>query len=521
MAFRPQLLLRSLPLTVLALTLGYSPPSLAAGEEARARNLERDAMDNDYLGTDFKAAVAKLENARRLCSNDQCPKDLQARIFRSLGTVYSAGLNQHEAAVEAFKEMLRLEPTLTPDANYLTGAVQRAFDEAKAAAGPGAVVVEKTVAVLTETPWTEQATFRPLPIYVELPEGAEATRLLVRYKGPKMADWAELQLPALGKGFGGLVPCSAVESEGTLEYFVTAFDANLDRVASAGSATEPRKVTLKKAITGRQPALPGAEPPEECTRPVERLSCETDDDCPGDQLCDNLQCVDKASVQRPTEDTSKLPRANHLTLSFSPDLMLMGNSKGVCTSSVQADGQYSCFYSGPTQVDGADVVGTGGSVNGGLGMGSMRVMLGYDRVFLGRFSAGARLGFAFLGTPKRSDDVSAFLPFHAEARFAAHLFSDSYARTGLRPYALLSGGFANFAGKVSSKLNTQGESGTTNTSTVDVYQQGGDYFGGVGLGVEYAVSLQLAMRLELAVRQTFGDASATLLAPSLGFAYGL
>lgn len=505
-------------LAILVTTTLAAPFAHAAGsEEERARNLSRDAMEQDYLATDFKAALAKLETALKVCG-DKCSKELLARVYRNLGTVYAAGLGQQEQAVEAFKEMLRLEPTLSPDSNYLTGEVQKAYEAAKAAAtGDKPTVVEKPVGVLKEEPWAEQATYHPVPIYVELPEGADATRVVVRFKGPKMADWSDLVLQKHEGGFGGLIPCAAVEAEGQLQYFVTAFDANLDRVASAGSAQEPRKVKLKKAIEGRQPTLPNTVPPSECPRPETVLSCETNDDCPGTQVCQALQCVESSTIEQPKADPATDPHANHFSLGFSPDLVLMQSANDACSTDAQSDGKLGCFYGTGAEYRAAPGDDPGkGSVKGGVGTGSMRILLGYDRIFVNRFALGARVGFAFLGSPTREDGKD-FMPIHAEARFAFHIIPDAYAKKGVRPYVLANGGLGTFSGHVTTRVTDDVDK---QRRTIDVYQTGRTAFVGGGIGIEYAVNTQLALRIEALVRQTLPQSS-TVIAPTLAFAYGL
>lgn len=495
--------------------------ALAQEAEKRATDLNRDAMEDDYLATNFKAAVAKLETALRTCGENKCSKGLVAKIYGNLGTVYAAGLARHEDAVEAFKEMLRRDPTQSPNSAYLTGDVQKAFDAAKSTMGAAPVVVERAVGVLTEKPWPEQATYHPVPVYVELPEGATASRVVARYKAPGQNEWRELALQKHGKGWGGYIPCGAVQKEGELLYFTTAFDQNLDRVASAGSADKPRKVQLKTAISGRQPALPDTVPPSPCPRPEERLSCETDDDCPGMQVCRDLACVDAESIQRPEDEEAKKRKLNWVSLLYSPDILFVSQTDDACSPQAQEDGKYSCFFAGGTQFTGIPLdSGSSNTLSGGAGLGTMRVMLAYDRVLAQRMTAGVRLGFAFLGYPDREDGKK-FLPFHAEARFAYHLLRDPFANKGVRPYIFAGGGLGEVAARVNTKVVIdEGGGSTSDPLTVDVYQRAGRFFGGLGGGIQYAVSPQAAMVVELGGRAMFPEFG-LVIAPTLGFTYGL
>jgi hypothetical protein len=506
-------------LRALACVFLLAAPAFGQDPEARARDLNRDAMDEDYLATNFKAAIAKLETALKVCGA-KCPKELLAKIHGNIGTVYAAGLGRQEDAVEAFKEMLRNEPTATPNSAYLTGDVQKAFETAKSSIGAAPVVVERAVNALVEKPWPEQATFHPVPVYVELPEGATASRVIVRYKSPGQSEWKELSLQKQGKGWGGYIPCSAVEKEGQLSYFTTAFDQNLDRVASGGSGDNPRRVQLKTAISGRQPSLPGAEPPTSCPRPEERLSCETDDDCPGNEVCRDLGCVPREDEPSAEDEEAAKRKLNWLSIGFSPDIMIVSSTDDACSPSGQDDGKYSCFYSGDVQFTGTPIdSGSSNSVSSGVGTGSMRILLGYDRVLAKRMVVGARLGFAFLGYPEREDGKS-FLPFHAEARFAYHLLKDPFADKGVRPYVFAGGGLGEASARVPTKVVVDDGANGTRDDNVDVFVRYGPFFGMLGGGVQYAVSPQAAMVLELAGRAMLPEFG-IVIAPTLGFAYGL
>ena len=506
---------RWLVAAVVASAAGLASPATAQNPEGRAKGLMNDAMDQDYLATNFKAAEAKLRTALRVCGEKDCSKELVAKIQRSLGVVYAGGMNRKTDAVEAFKEMLRLDPKLDLDANFTTPAIQKAFDEAKQSAAPA--VIDRALAVLKEEPWTEQAAGTPVPVFVEAPEDVEVTKVVVRYRRPGGKDWTELELRKHDAGFGGYIPCSAVETSGNLAYFTTAFDANLDRVASGGSAKEPRIVKLKDAITGRQPSLPDSTPPSPCPKEEAGLSCETNDDCPGGFVCVDLTCVDESTIEVP-EDPRKDVKDNWLTLQFSPDLMLVKSQAGVCNVESQEDGQFSCFFGDGTQFTGVPL-DSGNSTNGGIGPGSMRVLVGYDRVFAKRITVGARVGFAFNGHPKREIDDKSFFPIHGEVRGAFHFSKDPFARAGVRPYVFAGGGIGDFSARVNTEIQ-QDLAGQVEESTVDVHQKGGMFWAGGGLGLQYAVNTKMAMVLEVGGRQTF-PTSATILAPSLGFTYGL
>jgi len=514
--------------SLLLACLLVAPVCLGGKADDQAKKTITEAMEEDYLATNMSTAVAKLRSALEACEKHKCAKDTVAAIYGALGTVYSAGLSAHEDAVAAFKKMLEANPKAAPQSAYMTTDVQKDFDRAKAETkvgggdAPPPASGTGSVAVLDEKPWTEQATYHPVPVYVAAPEGVKVSRVVVRYKGPADSEWRELQIKKHKAGFGGLIPCAAVEKEGELAYFVTAFDANLDRVASAGSEAEPRRVKLKAAISGRQPSLPGNVPPVACPRPVQGLSCETNDDCPGAKVCVNLSCVDESSLEKPKEEEpkdDKLRKRNWLSLGFSPDLTVLSNVSDACSAKAQQDGTLACYFKGDVPYTGTPLGGDGNTLKGGVGLGSMRVLAGYDRLLGATVTLGARLGYAFLGTPERSGGKK-FMPFHVEARGAYWLGKDPFSRAGVRPYVLANGGLAEVSAHLATEVLEDDGAGGRRKHKLDVYKTSGQFFAGAGFGVQYAVSPEAAMVIEVAGRAMLPD-FAPVIAPSLGFAYGL
>lgn len=493
--------------------------SIAAAQagDARATKLAREAMEEDYLATNMDAAVAKLKKAIDSCAKSKCSTGVLAQLHGNLGTVYSAGMARPGEAVEAFKKMLELDPKAKPDPSYLTGDVQRAFDEAKSGGtAEPKPPPKKGLPKLTEDPWKEQAVLHSIPVYVELPEGLEASSVTVRYRTPGSEDWKETRLKAHREGWGGYIPCTETQRPGKLSYFVTAFDGNLDRIASSGSAGSPNVVELKESISSRQPALPDEVPPSPCPRPVDALSCDVDDDCPGTQVCQALSCVDASERPAAPGDARK---SNWFSLSFSPDLMVVDSTDDACSPAAQDSGKLSCFFSGGVPYVGQPIEsGNTNTVQGGVGIGSMRVMLGYDRLLGTRMTAGLRLGLAFLGHPSRPDGKS-FLPVHAEGRFAFFFSNDPFVATGVRPYAYANLGAAQASARVNTTVS-EDRGGEIENYKLDVYQTGGPFFGGAGLGIHYAVSTDLAMVVEVAGRALLPE-FAVVIAPTLGFTYGL
>ena len=90
----------------------------------------------------------------------------------------------------------------------------------------------------------------------------------------------------------------------------------------------------------------------------------------------------------------------------------------------------------------------------------------------------------------------------------------------MRPYIFANGGVGEANARVSTTVVDDDGSGDDKQYKLDVYQKAGPAFGGAGVGLQYAVSPEAAMVVEVAGRAMF-PAFAPVVAPTLGFAYGI
>jgi hypothetical protein len=223
------------------------------------------------------------------------------------------------------------------------------------------------------------------------------------------------------------------------------------------------------------------------------------------------------------EPTPKI-RKNWISFGAQQDFLLFTPVSGVCDST-DADGddypghpQYSC-RDGEGLYDGDVYSGAGNQIQGGLGVATTRIMLGYDRVFIDRLTIGGRIGYAFGGTPTVVGGGT-FNPFHAELRSAFFFGDKPFERMSFRPYASLGVGVGEVDGKVSVDFfideegYQQGERGQ-----LDAWRQTGIAFGALGLGVGYPVG-PLMPTLELRGLMMFGE-PAFAMALAGNIAYGI
>ena len=95
--------LRLLTAALLLSSLFVTRPAFAdAKTEATAKALQKKAMDEDYLATDFAKAVEKLDKAVAACGSDKCSAALRAQLHRDLGVVQIGGQIDKEKGIGNF-----------------------------------------------------------------------------------------------------------------------------------------------------------------------------------------------------------------------------------------------------------------------------------------------------------------------------------------------------------------------------------------------------------------------------------
>lgn len=202
---------------------------------------------------------------------------------------------------------------------------------------------------------------------------------------------------------------------------------------------------------------------------------------------------------------------NWFSLSFQQEFLLHEALKDVCIDKPQ----YECFR-GNVSHSGTIVPNTGNELATGVGLATRRVLLGYERLLLGRISVGGRLGFAFGGRPNATIGIHpGFMPLHAELRGSFWFGQAPFQRKGLRPFAGLSTGL----GEVNGKATVYVYRNATEFTQVDAWRKADGLFLGVHGGAAYAFHQHHQLMLELRVLRLFG-LSASVAAASLGYSLG-
>ena len=280
----------------------------------------------------------------------------------------------------------------------------------------------------------------------------------------------------------------------------------------------------------KTPARPPAdEPPKKKPRPAPPPAPEPelDPDKPS-----RFPPKDEAADPAPPKPTFK----NWISLSFAPDVSLVSGSN-VCTTATQNASHYFCARPDGSRYVGTPTADNADDINPGLGLSTLRLMLGYDRLIVDNLTLGARVGFAFNGA---SGGGASFLPVHLEGRLGLWPGHTPFAGSGIRPFFMVSGGLAQIDTKVKVQILEDGKAcgaprpndtssmctrpssdGVTEPreQTVSVYRQAGLGFASLMFGVQFAPTARVALHLGVRGSVTFPVVSG-VFSPEGGLSIG-
>jgi len=540
MSCRRPLWARFCELALLASFLLVARPASAAPKDAKAEKAFKQAMEDDYLNTNFDDAEKKLNTAITECGSSGCSSRVKARLYVALGTVLIGGKGKKDDGKQAFIDGLKLDANAAPDPDYITSDIKTIFEEAKKGGGSGPSSPGPTNLSsegMSLIPIAAQKVNTPVPIYVTVDEDAakKVASITLTYTGTAGGK-KEVELEKSGKGFRINIPCGAVKKKGTLKYWVVAKDKKGKESLTIGSSGEPVTTEIAADLNDKPPSWPGFAPPEQCAgggggddTPVEddsgssKRQCVDTGDCPSGEQCSGNVCLKKVSASEGGEppgtgsedEESKGAKLNWIRLTFAPDFSMISgedvcgfrdsygeNSPGeayrddfVCVKNPEGENK--------TRYIGQPTVGQGNNVNFGFGVATMRLMLGYDRVLIKGLSVGARLGWAFNGT---NEEFASFIPVHAEGNLRYTIGSNPFAGQVVRPWVFISGGLAQVDTVVDVDVLEDGEacgasdpSSPNSECTVDsadgviepriqtlrAIKQAGLGFAGAGVGVSF------------------------------------
>lgn len=567
-------------LAILAFSVATS--AHAAPKDAAAQKLVKQAMDVDYLDTNFDDAEKKIRSALETCGDSGCSNPVKAKAFIALGVVLGGGKGKKDEAKKAFVDALKLDKKAAPDPDYVTAEIDAIFADAKKAAASGGGDDGgsggdggASEGPLSLTPIGQQKVNTPVPIYVSMDEDTakKVTSMTLYYRGVGGGDTKEIELEKSGKAYRGNVPCGDVAKKGELKLWIVARDKKSKEVATLGSEGDPLVTKMVADLDGKPPSWPGFAPPDQCAGgggdgggddgPKEDTSgsshrqCVDTSDCPEGEQCSGNECLKKASSSEdvgtgdddkdggPSDDARK----NWFTLTFSPDFPMI-SGENICgfkdaygggTPSEAYDATFICARNAdsenPPRYLGQPTLGQGNNVNFGFGLSTLRLMLGYDRVLIAGLSAGARVGYVFNGT---SLDWASFIPVHAEGRLTYTIGENAFTTAVVRPWVFLNGGLAQVdtavnvdvledgdacgaadASNPQSECTAETADGTVQprVQTLKAIKQAGLGFVGGGLGVSFLPAPLFAINVGLKFSVTV-PVVVPVLSPEAGIGIG-
>jgi hypothetical protein len=537
--------------------------------EATAKALQKKAMDEDYLATEFAKGQDKLEKAIVACGADKCSVALRALLRRDLGVMQVGGQLDKEKGITNFVEALKLDPATALDPDLRTKDLDAAFAEAKKRAGGGAAARPTPAAPgkqptgdFVHEPVPEQQVRTAIPVYAEYSGDETLMKVIVRYRGSRMGDWKPVELKKSGeKGWAGVLPCDDVQP-GTTHYYIQGYNAENDAVAVGGARNDPYKVKVITEKVADPPHLPGEPPPTQCAYssrdcPPDFPGCHTPEGPPGpggpagkaggefceeDTECKSKECkANKCTEPKGPEKQRKIwigvsagfefqfvPSADRVCTLNPPNvpnpLVPVNTNNYYCTTSDGSDYPYrpvSTSDSNPRASENSNLRNdVNNSVGGGGALGNVRLMLSADYAINMNLLLGLRLGYVLRTYPGDAAGVDgkSFPPIHVEVRGTYLFGKDALAQT-LAPYAMAGAGVSTFEAPVKVTVVETTTTGDV-SKEVDAWHLAGPGFVTVGGGVRVGFSARAALMAGLRVNFAFGHDFAPSLGPELGVAFG-
>lgn len=580
--------LRSAPRTlVLALSFGIAAalttlasPSFAQNKvEAAAKALQRKAMDEDYLTTEFAKAQEKLDKAIAQCGTDKCSPQVRAQLKRDMGVVLIGGQIDPAKGTQAFVDAIKLDPSAQLDPDLKTKELEAAWADAKkkAAAGGGAAAPAGNGGAAAaggaqpegdffHEPWEQQTIRTPVPVYVEYEGEEEVVKVIARYKGFGMTEWKTVELKKMGeKGWGATLPCADMQ-QGVTQYYVQGFNPANDPVATSGDRNNPFKVKIVREKLEEAPSLPDQPPPTQCAETgdcppnfpgcksggnkkaagaevpqgkEEGAFCEEDSECQSAKCNDNKCTAPEGQKKAPklwvglfgAFDYAFVPSADKvcsINPPTGPDLLLPVNDKNYyCVASDGTDYPYR-----PSSTEDANTNPRGqefsqlqpdrsNTVSGGGAFGNIRIMASLDYAATNNVLVGARLGFVLGTYPAEAAgfDGKSFAPIHVELRGTYVIGDQPLAKKGFAPYVFAGAGVSTFESKVKVSV-VENVAGTNKAKQVDAWHLAGPGFVALGGGGRYALSQRAALMGGLRLNVAFGNGTAPSIGPEVGVVFG-
>jgi hypothetical protein len=551
--------------------------------EAAAKALQKKAMGDDWLATDFAKAREKLEKAIKDCGTDKCSPNLRALLRRDLGTVLIGGGLDKDKGAQALAEAYKLDNSIALDPDFRSKELDAAWEKAKkgggtssggtssggtssgggsSSGGSSGSSTGNPEGDFVHTPIAEQAVRTGVPIYVEYTGSEQLKKVVARYKGFGMSEWKQLELKKQGEnGWGAVTPCLDVQT-GKFLYFIQGMNDQNEPVATAGDRKDPYKVDIKTKIEGDAPHLPGQEAPKQCADtgdcPPDFPGCKGNSnmnsandllkdegvDCDTETECKSKVCkAGKCTAPEGVADKNAFPRI-WIGASFGLDFVFVPSAAKVCSLNAAGtpgaglptnDANYYCMDGDkdyPSEVSSSGsrtseeenkkiVADRSNRVDGGSAIGNLRLLASFDYAVTRNIMVGLRAGVGLLNYSGAGAGADG-------RRFPlSPLHLEARGTYVFGQDALAKAGFAPYvffgAGVASFETPVEVEVQRTEAPTrknVKAWNIGGPGLFSLGGGARYAVTPRFALMGGLRFNLAVGYGVVPSLAPELGAQFG-
>lgn len=104
----------------MALTL-VATTAFGEPKDRDASALGKQAMESDYLSTDFKGAEQKLQEALKTCGKQDCSPAVRAQLHLDLAIVYLTGLKKKDKGKREMQAAIAADSALQLSPDFTTG----------------------------------------------------------------------------------------------------------------------------------------------------------------------------------------------------------------------------------------------------------------------------------------------------------------------------------------------------------------------------------------------------------------
>ena len=505
--------------------LGALTPHVASAEDKRTEAAAKDALQKaqaDYSAHEYDKAAARLEKATNACGAKKCGNATKAALLRDFGALQLKG-GDADGAMASFVAALKLVPQLEPSTTIEAPGLRDAWNAAK------------DEATIGEQPWggdfvhvpvSEQVVRTSVPVYVEMAAGTPPARVFVKYMASGTTEYKRVELTKKGKGWGGLVPCSA-STRGVLRYYIQGFDDKGEPIANGGDAKKPFAVRIRPKIASSAPSLPDAPPPKQCSEGSESASTSS-----GGGGGDDSETKDESERAKASPKPKEAYARVWIGILGSVDVLSLPAASDVCHLDKYGQipsGGYYCTTSSGADFPGRATVGenntltpgNAGQAPGGFTAGNVRVMASLDYALSASFLAGLRAGWTlrtYPGQAAANDHHGASTALHLELRVTYLLGDQPLANVGLAPYVFAGGGYAEFDAATTVTVT---QTGIPGSRSLDAWLTRGPWFAALGGGVRYAFSRSTALMGGVKLTGAFGSGGVLVIgSPELALQYG-